>query len=145
MDSGPTDEPIAADDPYLTASQAARQLGVSIPTLYAYVSRGLLRSEAGSRRRRTRRYHADDIARLKARKEARHDPGAAACKALTWGMPVLDSAITLVADGRLYYRGCDAVELAMTRSVEEVGSLIWMETLDGAPSELFASPHRHQI
>ena len=76
--------------------------GVSIPTLYAYVSRGLLRSEAGSRRRRTRRYRADDIARLKARKEARHDPGAAARKTLTWGMPVLDSAITLVADGRLY-------------------------------------------
>jgi citrate synthase len=121
------------------------QLGVSIPTLYAYVSRGLLRSEAGSRQRRTRRYHVDDIARLKARKEARRDPGGAAHKTLTWGMPVLDSAITLVADGRLYYRGRDAVELAVTRSVEEVGSLIWMETFDGVPSELFASPNRRQV
>src|SRR5438132_1518491 len=120
--------------PYLAASQAAGQLGVSIPTLYAYVSRGLVRSEAGSRQRRTRRYHADDIARLKARKEARRDPGGAARKTLTWGMPVLDSAITLVADGRLYYRGRDAVELAVARSAEEVANLIWMETLDGATS-----------
>ena len=36
---------------HLTAPQAARELGVSLPTLYAYVSRGLIRSEAvaGSR------------------------------------------------------------------------------------------------
>jgi DNA-binding transcriptional MerR regulator len=38
------------------------RLGVSAATLYAYVSRGLLRSEA-SDGRRERRYRADDIAR----------------------------------------------------------------------------------
>jgi len=39
---------------YTTAKEAAAALGVSIPTLYAYVSRGFIRSQgvAGSRNRR---------------------------------------------------------------------------------------------
>ncbi|MFI5003115.1 MAG: helix-turn-helix domain-containing protein, partial [Reyranellales bacterium] len=45
---------------WLNSKEAAQQLGVSAPTLYAYVSRGLLRSEA-SDGRRERRYRADDI------------------------------------------------------------------------------------
>jgi citrate synthase len=40
-------------------------------------------------------------------------------------MPVLDSAISLIADERLYYRGVDATELASTRTIEEVASLLW--------------------
>jgi excisionase family DNA binding protein len=31
---------------YLSAREAAEELGVSLPTLYAYVSRGMVRSEA---------------------------------------------------------------------------------------------------
>ena len=60
-----------ADD--LSAADAARELGVTLPTLYAYVSRGLLRSrsEAGTRRRR---YVAEDVWLLKQRKEQRRDP-----------------------------------------------------------------------
>ena len=44
---------------WISSAEAARRLGVSAATLYAYVSRGLLRSEAldGSRERR---YRADD-------------------------------------------------------------------------------------
>jgi len=30
---------------YISAKEAAAELGVSIPTLYAYVSRGFIRSE----------------------------------------------------------------------------------------------------
>src|SRR5260370_4182719 len=52
---------------YTTAKEAAAALGVSIPTLYAYVSRGLIRSQgvAGSR---NRRYWKVDIDRLKGRR-----------------------------------------------------------------------------
>ena len=32
--------------PFLTAQEAATELGVKLPTLYSYVSRGLIRSEA---------------------------------------------------------------------------------------------------
>jgi citrate synthase len=145
MNTQPSAGPMAATEPYLAAPEAARQLGVSVPTLYAYVSRGLIRSEAGSRQRRTRRYHAEDIARLKARQEARRDPGGAARKSLAWGMPVLDSAITLITDGRLFYRGRDAVELALTHRLEDVANLIWLGALDGVSSDLFVDADRRQI
>jgi citrate synthase len=138
-------ELLSASGPYLAALEAAKELGVSVPTLYAYVSRGLIRSEVGGRQRRTRRYHAEDVARLKARKEARRDPSDAARKTLTWGMPVLDSAITLIADGRLYYRGHDAIELALQRSLEEIAGLIWLDTLEGVSAELFAGPGQRQL
>jgi len=51
-------------------------------------------------------------------------------------MPVLESAITLIQDGRLYYRGYDALALALRCSVEEVAALIWLDRLD--PGALFA-------
>ena len=109
---------------YLTAVEAAGELGVSLPTLYAYVSRGMVRSEA-SGRSRSRRYRAEDVRALKERGERRRDPERAAKGALRWGSPVLESGITLVDGGRLYYRGRDAEELAGRCSVEEVAALIW--------------------
>lgn len=40
-------------------------------------------------------------------------------------MPVLESALTLIHRGRLYYRGQDAVRLAGTAGLEEVAALLW--------------------
>jgi citrate synthase len=106
---------------YLTAQQAAAALGVRPATLYAYVSRGLIRSEVAQGR--ARRYHAEDIATLRRRRE--RDPAAAAEAALSFGAPVLESAITLILDGKLYYRGQDAIWLARHASVREVAALLW--------------------
>ena len=39
---------------------------------------------------------------------------------------VMDSAITLIADGRLFYRGHDVLSLTASRTVEEVAGLIWL-------------------
>ncbi len=124
---------------YLTAQSAAKELGVSTATLYAYVSRGLVRSETAATKTRSRRYRAEDIAQLKARKLARNDPAKVAAQTLQWGAPILDSAISLIAEGRIYYRGYDATDLAQTRDVEEVAALIWLGqfSLEGPP--LFAS------
>src|SRR5918993_4225092 len=108
---------------YLTARRAAEELGVSVATLYAYVSRGMIRSEAAGGR--GRRYRAEDVRRLKARKERRRDPDAVVEGALSWGTPVMESAITLVTDDGLYYRGRDAVALSAGSTVEEVAALIW--------------------
>jgi len=118
-------------DRFLTAQEAAAELGISLATLYAYASRGMLRSEAVPGDPRARRYPREDVLRLREKKELRKDPEKAAPKALSWGAPVLESAITLVQDGRLYYRGRDAVELARTSTVEEVAALIWT----GEPGE----------
>jgi citrate synthase len=126
---------MAPDQRYLTAAEAAGLLGISTATLYAYVSRGLLRSEAGDGRSRARRYLRADVEALLARKEYRREPAKAAEDALGFGPPVLDSAITLIEDGRLYYRGHDALELAQTRSFEEVAALLW--TGDFATARLF--------
>lgn len=124
----------------LTAAQAAAQLGISLSTLYAYVSRGMIRSEAAGDDPRSRHYNAEDIERLKTRKESRHHPEIAAQSALHLGMPVLESAITLIENGRLYYRGHDAVELATSATVEQVAALIWTGDLNADTSAWFQSP-----
>ncbi|MGB3635911.1 MAG: citrate synthase family protein [Rubrobacteraceae bacterium] len=124
---------------YLSAREAAEELGVSLPTLYAYVSRGMVRSEAAGGSRRSRRYHGEDVRRLRERKERRRDPESALEGALRWGAPMLESGITLVADGRVYYRGRDALELSRSRSIEEVAALIWTGELPGDVAGIFGA------
>jgi citrate synthase len=94
----------------ISARDAVRRLGVKPATLYAYVSRGLLRS-TGMPGSRERRYYAQDVERLKRLPGHRRRPRTpiASFDALT---PIMDSAICLFENGRLYYRGVDAAELA---------------------------------
>jgi citrate synthase len=126
----------------LSAEAAAAELGVSLATLYAYVSRGMVRSESvpGSRRKR---YLAEDIRALRQGRgpDAQHVGGAAVAPGapLAWGLPVMDSAITLIADGALFYRGVSAIELARSASLEEVASLLWDAQDD--PFECSADPY----
>ncbi|HKT08397.1 MAG TPA: citrate synthase family protein [Gemmatimonadaceae bacterium] len=116
----------------LSAAEAARALGVTRPTLYAYVSRGLIRSQPGPGSSRARRYPRDDVERLRLRAEERRDPDKVAAHALQWGVPVLASSITLITGDALYYRGLNVVELAREATVEEVASLIWTGSRDAA-------------
>src|SRR3712207_3460288 len=81
----------------LDARTAAGLLGVRLPILYAYASRGKVRSmplESGGKRER--RYVRDDVLALKARSDARAGHGPVAAGALRWGEPVLESAITRI-------------------------------------------------
>src|SRR5215216_7537220 len=129
------------EERYLSARRAAEELGISLATLYAYVSRGMIRSEAAGGSRRNRRYRAEDVRRLKERKERRRDPDRTVEDALHWGTPVMESAITLISDDGLYYRGRDVIGLAAESTIEEVAALIW--TGDPAKAlELFPPNHR---
>lgn len=104
---------------YLSAREAAAELNVSRATLYAYVSRGLVRSTPGAGR--SRLYRADDVRRLRQRKSpgtGEHGSGEAA-------LPRLESAITLIRDDRLFFRGRDAAALARNTSLESLASLLW--------------------
>jgi citrate synthase len=134
------------EERYLSAGRAAEELGVSVATLYAYVSRGMVRSEAGEGKGRARRYRAEDVRRLKERKERRRDPDGVVERALHWGTPVLESAITMIDGGGLFYRGRDVVDLAEEKSIEEVAALIWTgdEAMVPAlfPAEM-SGPSRH--
>jgi citrate synthase len=96
---------------WIDAREACRRLGVKPATLYAYVSRGLVRSSEA--RGRQRRYHSGDVERARSRAAARRGAGAAAAEALRFGAPVLDTRIADV-DPELgpVYRGRAAVALA---------------------------------
>src|SRR6186713_333662 len=97
----------------LSAREAARRLEIRLPTLYAYVSRGLLRSVPGSGSGHGRRlYFQEEVERLRARHQAHGGHAAVAAGALRWGEPVLDSALTDIAVSGPRYRGRDAVTVA---------------------------------
>src|SRR5918912_4255136 len=100
----------------LRAREAAARLGVKLDTLYAYVSRGLLRSVAvpGSRERH---YRADDIERFRISRGVE--------RGREMLIPLIDSAICLIEGGRFFYRGRDALRLAETATLEETASLLW--------------------
>src|SRR5450830_270545 len=109
---------------YLSSTAAAAALGVSRQTLYAYVSRGLLTAQSDGRARESR-YLEEEVTRLATQRTRGRKPKEVAKATLSWGLPVLESAITLIEDGRLYYRGRDAVALAQSSSVEELAALLW--------------------
>ena len=105
------------------AREAAKRLGVKPATLYAYVSRGLLRSVPGADSRE-RRYYADDVERLRRIRHA--GPRAAAPpKPFDSLTPVLDTSLSLIEGGKLFYRGVDAVALAEEATLEDVAALLW--------------------
>ena len=116
----------------MSAAEAAAALGVSRATLYAYVSRGLVASEAGEGPTRARRYPRGPVEDLIARRERSRDRELAAHGQLHWGLPVLDSELTLIEGGRAYIRGHDLVALSRDRMFEEVAALLWTGDPDDA-------------
>ncbi|WFR77215.1 citrate synthase [Janthinobacterium rivuli] len=108
----------------LSALDAARLLGVSLPTLYSYVSRGLLASVSKGDSRR-KRYPQEEVLRLAARKNDAKRGGQTAVAAMHWGLPVLETRISHILDGRLLYRGCDATALAESATLETAAGLLW--------------------
>jgi citrate synthase len=105
----------------LSTEEAARRLGVKRETVYAYVSRGLLARHPASGPHRSE-FDPEEVDRLAAR--ARRPDRSSALEV------VVETELTLLEpEGRLAYRGRDAIELARFRSFEEVVALLW----DGAP------------
>jgi citrate synthase len=109
---------------WITAEAARTRLGVRAQTLYAYASRGRLQVRADPEDPRRSLYRAADVAGLCDRKARGRKAADVAAGAIAWGEPVLDSAITTVAGGRLFYRGRDAVELAGSQTLEAVARLL---------------------
>jgi citrate synthase len=115
----------------LTARQAADRLEIKLDTLYAYVSRGRLRSVMvpGTRERR---YRSEEVEALLDARSGARPPQSADPAAL---MPVIGSSICLIENGRFYYRGQDAVRRSDEATLEEIARLLW---LDEAGSDLAA-------
>lgn len=118
---------------FVSTDEAARTLGVKRETLYAYVSRGLIRSVGGSRAM-GHMYLREDLERLVQRRRARSGHGPVAATALRWGEPVLESAITAIDPRGPRYRGYVAVDLAARgRSFEDIAELLWTGRLPEQP------------
>ena len=69
-------------------------------------------------------YRAADITALAQRKSRSRKVSDVAAGAIAWGEPVLASAITTVAGGRLFYRGRDAIRLSEDETLESVARLL---------------------
>jgi citrate synthase len=107
----------------LSAREAAERLSIKLPTLYAYVSRGLLRS-LPAQGGRGRRYARAEVEALRAR------AAGSAASALRFGDPVLDTRITRMSEAGPDYRGRSALELARQGvPFESVAELLWSGTL----------------
>ena len=119
-------------DVYLSATEAAEFLGIAKPSLYAYVSRGRVRSQPGADSR-SRTYNRLDLEQLRVGKRIRNRPQAEVAAALQWGAPLLDSSLTLITNDCLYYRGLNALELALSRTFWEVACWFWSGDWDVRP------------
>jgi citrate synthase len=109
---------------WIAAEEARARLGVRPQTLYAYVSRGRVQTRPDPHDPRRSLYRAADVAALTDRKARGRKVAEVAAGAISWGEPVLSSAITTIAGGRLFYRGRDAVALAETDTLEATARLL---------------------
>ncbi|GAA4097150.1 citrate/2-methylcitrate synthase [Actinomadura miaoliensis] len=101
---------------WIDAAAAARRLGVKPATLYAYVSRGVLRRRRDPDGRRSL-FDAAEVEELARRGRPRRPPGPAEL--------VIESSVTALGADRPYYRGRDALELAGERPFEAVAAWLW--------------------
>lgn len=109
---------------WISREAALERLGVRAQTLYAYVSRGRVEARGDPEDPRRSLYRAADIGGLTERRARGRKASAVAEGAIAWGEPVLSSAITTIAGGRLWYRGRDAAVLAETQGLEAVARLL---------------------
>jgi len=107
---------------YLSAREASAELAISPATLYAYVSRGLIRSEP-SPDSRSHRYRAEDIRGLKERRTPTVEPHG--FKSFDPELPVMDSAIATITEQGAIYRGVNCVDLAEKDTLEHTATLLW--------------------
>ena len=130
----------APEAPWLSAAEAARLLGIQRGSLYSYVSRGQLQAERLPGERASR-YLRSDVMRLVRERRTVRNPARVAQATLEWGRPVLDSAVTLVDEGKLYYRGVEAVAWSDRATLEDTARLLWQGTVPAARPSGRAQAH----
>jgi citrate synthase len=107
---------------YLSAHEASAELAISPATLYAYVSRGLIRSEPSSDSR-SHRYRAEDVRSLKQRRTPSPEPRG--LRSFDADLPVMDSAVSTITEEGPIYRGVNAIDLSETDTLEHAATLLW--------------------
>ncbi|MEM9179887.1 MAG: citrate synthase [Pseudomonadota bacterium] len=110
---------------WLEREAALHKLGVKAQTLYAYVSRGQISAQTHPDDPRASLYSEADIDALVKRRRRGRSRSDIASAAIAWGDPVMETRITTVRNGRLIYRGTDAVKLANHAVMEDIAALLW--------------------
>ena len=114
---------------WIARGEALERLGVKTQTLYAYVSRGRIAARPDPANPRRSLYAVEDILRLSGGSDPAASIGVA--HVLPFEMPpargeaLIQSSLTLIADGRMFYRGLDVDQLSQTATFEEVARLLW--------------------
>ena len=115
---------------WIARDEALARLRVKTQTLYAYVSRGRIAARPDPANPRRSLYAAEDVARLTGQGGPSDATGDAA-QILPFEAPpsrgeaLIQSSLSVVAGGRLFYRGMDAVQLSAAATVEDVARLLW--------------------
>ncbi|MDP9901996.1 citrate synthase [Variovorax ginsengisoli] len=122
---------------WLPSAAALELMQVRPQTLYASVSRGRIRAKPDPADPRRSLYHRDDVQRIATRARGRRSTEAVASETIRWGEPVMASAVSTVAGGRLLYRGQDACALASYATLEEAAGVLWESE---SPSFVSATP-----
>jgi citrate synthase len=107
---------------YLSAREAAAELAISPATLYAYVSRGLIRSEPTPDSRKNR-YRAEDVRALKERRVPSPEPRG--LRSFDADLPVMDTEISTITEEGAIYRGVNCVDLSENDTLEHTATLLW--------------------
>lgn len=110
---------------WISIDDALGELSVQKQTLYAYVSRGLVRAKPDADDPRRSLYSASDVRNLKGRRRGARRRSEVAAGAIAWGEPVLDSAISTVRGGQLIVRGKPIEQLAAKSTLEDMARLLW--------------------
>ncbi|SDT41632.1 citrate synthase family protein [Actinoplanes derwentensis] len=111
--------------PLLTTEEVATLLGVKPATVYAYVSRGLLASQRNGDGKNSL-FTRSDIDAFRAGRKRTTTPG-------------IQTGITLIKDGRLFFRGHDATVLARETSYESVATMLWTGPQSSDPTNTQSS------
>jgi len=112
-------------DRWIPRAEVLSLLGVKTQTLYAYVSRGRISARPDPSDPRRSLYAAADVARLKGVSGGEPMGQVLPFEPAVKGEAVIQSSVSVVADGRIYYRGRDAAEWAQSATVEETCRLLW--------------------
>lgn len=125
---------MAAEGRWVGREEALERLGVKTQTLYAYVSRGRIAARPDPADPRRSLYALGDIGKLLGEADAAAAPRPPPQGAASRGEADIQTSLSVIAGGRLFYRGQDAAQLSQKATLEDVVRLLW-----GLPSDPFAA------
>lgn len=124
---------VARRGDYLDRKEVLSLLGIKQQTLYAYVSRGFIRSITHPDGRSSY-YVREDVDKVRSRSAIRAGRGPVAAAAIRGGEPVISTAITEITESGPRYRGQAAADLARSRTpFENVAEFLWSGELARDP------------